>query len=227
MVVLIRNKQIAGSVRRHIEWEEKTGIGGGPAVPGITPNPIASHRRDEAVGVHFADALVAGVGDEQIAQGVHSHAERKIQAGVGGCAVAAISSTSHRRDNVVRKICAVELPLVGQRRRAGGAHAQGHRGPRRRTLALGLAGDADRQIDHQRGHRAGDRAVVVGHDDVVIVRVVGLGRIKTVAGVGRLQDRPGAVPPLVTDRRRAGGAHAQGHSGPRRRTLALRLAGNG
>ena len=112
MVVLIRNEQIAGTVHRHINREKKAGIGGGPAVSGITPYPIARHRRDDAVGVHFADTLVASFRNEQIAHRVHRHAERNIQAGVGGGAVAAIASTSHSRDDVIRKICTVELPLV-------------------------------------------------------------------------------------------------------------------
>ena len=109
---------------------------------------------------------------------------------------------------------------------AARGYAQGDIGAGRHRLVLRLAGKVNRQINRQRSHRTGDRTISVGNDDEVIVRVVRPGRIENIIGIGRVQDGPGAVPPLVVQRCRARGGYAQSGGCARLDTLVQRLNRN-
>src|SRR5260370_23968838 len=96
MVGLVGDEEVAGAVHGHTTSVSQAGAGGRAAVAAKGSNPIASHRGDDARdGIHLPDALVALVGDEEVAGAVHGHTTRETHAGAGGrAAVAAKASTA-------------------------------------------------------------------------------------------------------------------------------------
>ena len=75
VVTRIRNEQVAGGVHRHASRDH--------SIPHWSPRPrrrsnlipVARHCGDNPVGAHLADAVVTGIRNEQVAGGVHRHAE--------------------------------------------------------------------------------------------------------------------------------------------------------
>ena len=59
------------TARRTIQF----GIGRRAPVAIITCDPVARHRCDNPVGAHLADALIAHIRNEQVAGGIHRHAQ--------------------------------------------------------------------------------------------------------------------------------------------------------
>ena len=148
MVAVICHKQIARTVQRHPLRIIKRRIGSHTTVAGITTTPSARHRRNDAIGSNFADAMVVGVSNKHVPAAVHSYVIRIIyrcirrRHTVAGIALDAIAR--HRADDAVgrrqhtRHIRPVQLPLVGERAGAGHPHAKrrrsavGHHQVRRR-----------------------------------------------------------------------------------------------
>ena len=121
-----RNEQVAQGVHSQAIGPGQFRTGRRAAVTQVASCPVASHRGDDPVGSHPADALVSFIRNEQVAGGVHSHSKgpgqfrtgrRAAIAGVALCPVA-----RHRFDNPVAKIRAVQLPLIGKRPCAGDGH---------------------------------------------------------------------------------------------------------
>src|SRR5207247_2605584 len=73
MVTFIGNEQIAGGVDGQTWWKMKPSRRSRPAIPGISGLAIAGYGGDDpGLGIHLADAIVTGIGKEEIAGGVDS-----------------------------------------------------------------------------------------------------------------------------------------------------------
>ena len=77
VVAGVGDEQVAAGVHRNADGIVQLGGGGRPAVAAIARSSVAGDGGDDARGgVDLADAVVVGVGDEQVAAGVHRHAAR-------------------------------------------------------------------------------------------------------------------------------------------------------
>ena len=100
----IRNKQIAGSVHCYALWIIQRRIGRGSPVTGkgIGIGAIASHRRNDAVGIYLADTAKLLIRNKQIAGSVHGYAlwiaQRRIDRG-STIAIKGIGSIARHRRN--------------------------------------------------------------------------------------------------------------------------------
>src|SRR5690242_4908303 len=95
-VVKVGDEQVAGPVQRDAERAVQQGVGSGPAIAAGADNAVAGHGGDNAGnGIHPPDAIVARVGDEQVAGAIHHHAVRELQTGAG-CepAIAAVAGVA-------------------------------------------------------------------------------------------------------------------------------------
>ena len=71
VVALVSDKEVAGAVYRHPGGVLQTGVGGEAAIAGIAEGAIARYGgHDAGRSVHAANALVALVGDEEVAGAV-------------------------------------------------------------------------------------------------------------------------------------------------------------
>ena len=104
----------------------------------------------------------------------------------------------------------VELPLVIHRRGADGGDREGGVAAGDHGAVGGLDGDDGRPVQGQHGDRAGDHAGGVGDDDAVVAEVGDREGINREARVGLVGQRA-EVPPLIGQRRGAGGGDGEGH----------------
>src|SRR5207247_699076 len=104
IVTSIGNEKVAGGVDGHSSWRKLSRCGW-PAISGISGTgfiteglAIAGYGGDDpGLGIHFADAIVNGIGNEEIAGGVDSHIEWRFKlsrrgrpaiSGISGLAIA-------------------------------------------------------------------------------------------------------------------------------------------
>ena len=71
---LVAYVQVPGRIQTNTRGIIQAGVGGGATVPGKVGGAIARDRGDDAIGVHFSDALITPVRDIQIARAVQNHA---------------------------------------------------------------------------------------------------------------------------------------------------------
>ena len=90
IIMRVRNIKIPRRIKSHAGSRTERGIGG--KVP-VVRNP-PRHGRDDAVRSDLADAVVASVRNQEIAEAVHGHVLRTGQIGVG-CGTA-ITGKTHR-----------------------------------------------------------------------------------------------------------------------------------
>ena len=83
---------LAGGIHRQPRRQMEVGLGG---EPGVAPEArgvdlaVTGERGDDALGVHFADAIVQRIGDVDIARGIERDSLRRVQLRVDrGTAVA-------------------------------------------------------------------------------------------------------------------------------------------
>ena len=79
VVVPIGDVQVAQTVRRHAGGAVQLRRNGRAAVPAEAARPVARHRGDHPRSVHLADAVVARIGDVQVARAVQRHATGSVQ----------------------------------------------------------------------------------------------------------------------------------------------------
>ena len=115
---------------------------------------------------------------------------------------------------------AIEIPLVGQGRRAANRHRKGGRPARHHRLVRGRSDDIHRRIHIQRRHAAGDAAVGIGDDHGVIPRVRRLHVGERNIRAHRPGDRYAIKIPLVGQGRRAGCRHGKVGRPARQQCLA-------
>src|SRR6185369_15292444 len=72
-VQVVRDIDTSGGVHRHARRIVEGGVGGGPPVPGKVRGSVACDGGDGAVG-YFANAVIAGVRDIQVAARIERHA---------------------------------------------------------------------------------------------------------------------------------------------------------
>src|SRR5208282_4767428 len=90
MVKGVGDVEVAAGVHRHAIGVVEFGGGGGAVVAAVARGAVARDGGDHpCAGVHLADAVVLGVGDEDVAAGVHRHAIGVVEFGGGGGAVVA------------------------------------------------------------------------------------------------------------------------------------------
>ena len=69
----IGDVDVARPVHRHGRGETETGLGRWPPVPAAGGYSGPRNRRDRPRRIHFADAVVSGIGDVEVARPVHRH----------------------------------------------------------------------------------------------------------------------------------------------------------
>ena len=124
-----------------------------PALPGFAS---ASHRRDDAGWIDAANAMIAGIGDVDVAKPVGLHIHRSVQAGlVRGSAIAAVSGAAgsgDAGDHAVRNFADAMIRGIGDIQHAvriqGDAHGTVQRG------AVGGSAIARGSGKTSAGHRA-------------------------------------------------------------------------
>src|SRR5207245_1354145 len=107
----------------------------------------------------------------------------------------------------------VLVPLVGERRVAGGRDREGGGLAHRHALVRRLHGDGRRGIDGQRGGIAGDAAGGVADHHRVGAGVSERGGPDAVSRGGGAVDDDAVVLPLIGRRRRTGGGDAEAGAG--------------
>ena len=97
----------------------------GPLSPLKPARPVSRHGGDHSVR-DLADAVVTGVGDVQVAGGIHGDAVGIIQLGAGGRAAVAADSldpvSRHGGDHPIRDLADAAVTGVGDVQVAGGIH---------------------------------------------------------------------------------------------------------
>ena len=74
MVVPIGDVDVAQAIRRHVFGERELRLNRRPIVSAIAPLPGSCHRGNVTRGIHFADAVIAGIGNVEVARIIHRHA---------------------------------------------------------------------------------------------------------------------------------------------------------
>src|SRR5439155_1535808 len=88
VVERIGEEQVARRVHRHFVGVVERGGGGRATIAAETRGAVARDGDDVAGGLdHLADAVVAGVGEEQVARRVQRHARGVVDRGGGGRAI--------------------------------------------------------------------------------------------------------------------------------------------
>ena len=148
IVAGIGDEEVTRGVYGDICGAVEPGGGGLAAVAAIAGNSVAGDGGDHARGgVDFADAVVAGIGDKDIAGGVHGNPLRQIERGGGGrTVVAAVAGAGRGGDQpggvvdfanpVVRGVGEIQIA----RRVQGNAHRAVHYGGGGRTVIAVVAG---------------------------------------------------------------------------------------
>ena len=91
IVVAFGDEEVAAGVHGHAVRVVEFGGGGRPAVAAVAEGAGAGDGGDVAGGLdHFANAVVVGVGDEDVAAAVHGGPEGEVQRGRGGGAAVAV-----------------------------------------------------------------------------------------------------------------------------------------
>ena len=80
----IGHVEAACGVHGQAERVPQLRVDGRAAIAGVTRQAIAREGGDQAAGRHLADDVVAGVGDVEIAGGIHRHSLGRRDLGVGG-----------------------------------------------------------------------------------------------------------------------------------------------
>ena len=95
IVVLVCDVKVASAIHRDTGRIIQTNIGGHKALAGIAIISIPRHGGNDAVGSHFANALVVLVRDVKVASAIHRDSGRMIETRIrGGTAIAGITSCS-------------------------------------------------------------------------------------------------------------------------------------
>ena len=182
-VALVRDVEVARRVEGDVVREVQLGGGGGALVATKAGNTGAGKRGDDPVGRHPADAVVRGVGDEEIARGVYGDAGRGLE--LGGSRQAAVATEAgptgagDGRDDpgVGRHPADAVVVGVGDEEVARGVHGDAGRG-------LELGGGRQAVVAEEAGSAgAGDRADVPARRDLADAVVVGVGNEKVTRGV--------------------------------------------
>ena len=84
VVARIGNVEVAGVVHRHAGGAPQLSRGGRAAVSAVALCPRPRDSGDDAVGGHLADAVVARIGNVEVAGVVHRRVRRKVQPCRGG-----------------------------------------------------------------------------------------------------------------------------------------------
>src|ERR1019366_1369041 len=81
VVAAVTNIQVSKGIQGHAVRSIKAGVDGQTAVRCVGCGSIACHGSNNAVMVHFANAVVALVSNKQIAEGIEGYATRRMKAG--------------------------------------------------------------------------------------------------------------------------------------------------
>src|SRR5437867_4186119 len=81
LVTFIGNEEIAAGVDGDICWSRKLSLRGRATISGISfvDASAGDGGDDPGLGIHFADAIVSEIGNEQIAGGVDGHTFWKVK----------------------------------------------------------------------------------------------------------------------------------------------------
>ena len=176
MVAAIGDIEVAGPVQGYREGIRKAGFGRRPAIAAEPAFPISRIGRNQArLRIHSADAMVAGVGDEEIAATIDRHVEGHFESRFGGRPAVTAESRSaaarHRgdlaglgvdpADSAAALLDDIEVPLSIQ----GNAHRSRQTGFSGGHIVIAIA---ELPVARHGGHRS---ALAVNAEDPVGVPV--------------------------------------------------------
>ena len=200
VVAGVGDEQVARSVQGDPPRAVELGGAGRAAIPGVAGGAGAGDGVDDPVGRHFADDVVARVGDEEVARGVHGHGRRSRElGGRGRAAVAAVAAHAiaiagdgvddpvgcHLADHVV-VVIDDEHVARGVDGHAGRVMKLGGRGgPAVSGVATRVAGAGEGMDDPVGRHLADDLVGRVGDEDVAGGVDRHVGRVSQLGGGGR------------------------------------------
>ena len=172
LVIRIGDVQVESRIHGDASGRVQLGAGGQSVVAAESFRPVSRHRGDRSIENH-ADALVRGVGDVQVAGGIHGDALGILQLGAGGRAVVAAVArrpvSRHGGDESIGDLADAVVPRVGDvDDAAGGIH--GDAGGRVQLGAGGravVAAVASRSVSRYQGQ---DTACGVPSQDNIFIR---------------------------------------------------------